>query len=256
MRARDSQLLRMALLETFQNYCTRGLAALRIPGAPLRVVDEMETLSAIRERRASIARYGDGELEIMIGGGIYFQEHDPALAQRLRDILRSPKPNFLIGIPNFDGLQIKTEGRKGTWLRYRRMFAHLVRRGVEYHSAFVSRPASIVGLESADYFQQWQSIWEGREVVVVHHSVATSEHALFRNARGVHFVLCPGQNAFRDYATVLERATAHCARPEVLFLIAAGPTAGVLAWDLAQRGAQALDVGHLTAAYDEFMRKR
>jgi hypothetical protein len=30
----------------------------------------------------------------------------------------------------------------------------------------------------------------------------------------------------------------------------------VLAWDLAQRGAQALDIGHLTNAYDEFLRKQ
>jgi len=246
----------MALREILQNYWTRGLAALRIPGAPLRVADEMETLRAIRERRASIARYGDGELEIMIGGGIHFQEYDSELSRRLRAILRSSRADFLIGIPNFDALQIKTEERKGTWLRYRRMFSHLVQRGVEYHSAFVSRPASIVGLESAEYFQQWQSLWGGRDVVVVHHSAATAEHVLFRNARGVRFVFCPGKNAFREYAAVLESAAAHCSRPDVLFLIAAGPTAGVLAWDLAERGAQALDVGHLTAAYDEFMRKR
>lgn len=246
----------MAFREMLQNYSTRALAALRIPGAPLQVVGEAETLAAIRKCRASIARYGDGELEIMIGGGIYFQEQDPELARRLRAILCSPRQNFLIGIPNFDALQIKTQGRKGSWQRYRRMFSHLVARGAEYHSAFVSRPASIVGLESAEYFQQWQSIWEGREVVVVHHSTATAEHTLFRNARGVHFVLCPAQNAFRDYTTVLAQAADHCSRRDVLFLIAAGPTAGVLAWDLAERGAQALDIGHLTSAYDEFMEKR
>lgn len=246
----------MALREMLQNYGTRALAALRIPGAPLRVIGEVETLATLRERRASIARYGDGELEIMIGGGIYFQEYDPELARRLRMILRSPRPNFLIGIPNFDALQIKTQGRKGTWLRYRRMYSHLVRRGAAYHSAFVSRPASIVGLESAEYFREWQSIWEGREVVVVHHSEATAQHVLLRNARAVQHVFCPAQNAFREYATVLQRATEHCARADVLFLIAAGPTAGVLAWDLAERGAQALDIGHLTAAYDEFIGRR
>src|SRR3954469_12628604 len=107
----------MAFREMFQNYSTRALAALRIPGAPLRVIGEKQTLAVIRERRASIARFGDGELEIMIGGGIYFQQQDPELARRLRGILRSPRPNFLIGIPNFDALQIKTQGRKGSWQR-------------------------------------------------------------------------------------------------------------------------------------------
>ncbi len=242
-------------MELFQNYRTRALAALRIPGAALHVVGERETLQVIRDRRASIARYGDGEMEIMIGGGIHFQEYDPALARRLRGILREPRPNFLVGIPNFNALQIKTESRKETWERYRRMFSHLVRRGGEYHSAFVSRPASIVGLESAEYFETWQQVWAGREIVVVHHTAATAEHPLFRGARKVHFEFCPGKNAFREYAAVLERLGAHCVRPDVLFLIAAGPTAGVFAWDLAERGAQALDIGHLTAAYDEFVGK-
>src|SRR5580658_10708668 len=61
-------------MDFLQNYRTRALAALRIPGAALRVAGEWETLDAILERRASLARYGDGELEIMIGGGIHFQE--------------------------------------------------------------------------------------------------------------------------------------------------------------------------------------
>jgi glycosyltransferase family protein len=243
------------LWERAANLGVRALAALRVPGAGLQVAGEWPTLDAIRERRASIARYGDGELEIMIGGGIYFQEYDAELARRLRHILRAPRPSFLIGIPNFDGLQIKTQSRKGSWQRYRRLFSHLVRRGVEYHSAFVSRPASIVGLESAEYFQAWASLWEGREIVVVHHAAATAEHSLFRSARLVNHVACPAQNAFREYPALLERAAAWCAKPEVLFLIAAGPTAGVLAWDLAERGAQALDIGHLTAAYDEFVQK-
>jgi len=245
----------MALREMLQNYGTRALAAFRIPGADLRVIGERETLDAIRERHASIARYGDGELEIMIGGGISFQEQDPELARRLRRILREPRRDFLVGIPNFEALQIKTQSRKGTWERYRRMFSHLVARGAEYHSAFVSRPASIVGLESAGYFQTWQALWAGREVVLVHHSAVMAEHVMFRTAGAVHHVSCPAQNAFREYAGVLGRAAVHLARPDVLFLIAAGPTAGVLAWDLAERGAQALDIGHLTAAYDEFMGK-
>ncbi|EDY19383.1 protein of unknown function DUF1792 [Chthoniobacter flavus Ellin428] len=248
--------MRTTPLDRFRNYRTRALAALRIPGAPLDVAGETETLRAIRERCASIARYGDGELEIMIGGAISFQEQAPELACRLRRILREPRPNFLIGIPNFDALQIKTEDRKGSWQRYRRMFSHLVRRGAEYHSAFVSRPASIVGLESAEYFAAWQTVWAGREIVVVHHTTATAEHPMFRTAGRVNFEFCPAKNAFREYASVLERTAAHCSRPDVLFLIAAGPTAGVLAWDLAERGAQALDIGHLTAAYDEFLRKR
>jgi hypothetical protein len=78
------------------------VAALRVQGAAIPVIGPRETVQAIRDRRASIARYGDGELEIMIGRGIYFQEYDPELARRLRTVLRSAAPQFLVGIPNFD----------------------------------------------------------------------------------------------------------------------------------------------------------
>ena len=136
------------------------------------------------------------------------------------------------------------------------MFSHLVRRGAEYHSAFVSRPASIVGLESAEYFRAWESLWEGREIVVVHHARGDrGALAVSLGAHGASRDLPGAERKFREYAAVLERAAVHCATPDVLFLIAAGPTAGVLAWDLAERGAQALDIGHLTAAYDEFTQK-
>lgn len=231
----------------------QALAALRLKGVTVHVADERETLRALRERRASIARYGDGELEIMIGRGIYFQEYDPELAKRLRAILGSATPQFLVGIPNFAALQIKSPDRQARWRRYQILFSHLLSRGMEYHSAFVSRPGSIAGLESEEYFEEFRALWARRDVVLVHNSAAVAGHVLFREARSVSHVPCLSQNAFREYAALRERATAFLVKPDVLFLIAAGPTAGVLAWDLAGRGAQALDIGHLTNAYDQFL---
>jgi hypothetical protein len=246
---------RVTLPDFARSFGLQTLAALRIPGAPIRVVDEWATLRDLRDRRASLARYGDGELEIMIGRGISFQEYDPELARRLRAILRSAKPEFMIGIPNFAALQIKSAGRKRRWERYQCMFSHLVRRGAQYHSAFVSRPAAI-GLESADYFRTFESLWAGRDVALMHNSAAVATHPLFHQARSVSHIPCAAQHAFREYPALLERAATFLATPNILFLIAAGPTAGVLAWDFAQRGAQALDIGHLTNTYDEFLGKQ
>jgi hypothetical protein len=194
-------------------------------------------------------------LEIIIGRDIHFQEYHPLLARRLREVLRAASDNFLVGIPNFDALQIKTAARKRNWERYRLMFSHLIRRGAEYHSAFVSRPASVVGLESAEYFRSFEPLWDGRDVVLVHNNADTVRHPLLSRARSLHHVACPPRNAFDHYDALLAESSAHL-KSDVLFLIAAGPTAGVLAWDLAQRGAQALDIGHLTNAYDEFLRKQ
>lgn len=247
---------RVAFPDLLRGGALQAIAALRLPGAPLRVADERETLRVLCERRASLARYGDGELEVILGRDIHFQEYNPRLAQRLREVLRAASQNFLVGIPNFDALQIKTAARRRNWERYRLMFSHLVRRDAEYYSAFVSRPASVVGLESAEYFQAFEPLWSGRDVVLVHNNADTVRHPLLGRARSLHHIACPPRNAFERYDALLAETSAHLAKVDVLFLIAAGPTAGVLAWDLAQRGAQALDIGHLTNAYDEFLRKQ
>ncbi len=233
----------------------QSLAALRVPGVPVRVIGERETLQTIRDRRASIARNGDGELEIMIGRGIYFQEYHPELARRLRAILRAATPQFLVGIPNFDAHHLTRESKRASWERYRRMFSYLIDPACEYHSTAVSRPGSVVGLDHAEHYCNFASLWSGRDVVLVHHTDVTA-HPIFREARSVRHVPCRGEHAFREYPALLEKTAALANIPDVIFVIAAGPTAGVLAWDLAARGAQALDVGHLTSAYDEFVQKQ
>jgi hypothetical protein len=144
---------------------------------------------------------------------------------------------------------------KKRWARYRRLYSYLARRGGEYHSAALSRPATVGNREPAAFYRTLAELWAGRDVVVVHHQAATAEHAMFRGARSVRHLACRAEHAFRDYASLLAEASGLLTTPEVLFLIAAGPTAGVLAWDLNQRGAQALDVGHLTSAYDEHVRE-
>ena len=121
----------MTPADRLRSYWWQGLAALRVPGARFSVRSEWDTLRAIGERRASIARYGDGELMIMLGYGIYFQEYDPVLARRMREIIRQPSPQFLVGLPPFGAMSITKDAWKKRWERYRRLFSPLVRGGAE-----------------------------------------------------------------------------------------------------------------------------
>lgn len=233
----------------------QGLAKLGFKGAAFTIDGEWETLRAIAARGASIARYGDGELMIMIGYGIYFQEYDPELARRLREIVRQPSERFLIGLPPFDTMSITKEAWKKRWEKYRLIFSYLVRNGGSYHSTALSRPSSVGNWEPQEYYREFAALWKGRDLVLIHNDARTVSHPMFREARSVRHVACLPEHAYREYPSLLERAAAFADVPGVFFLIAAGPTACLLAWDLAQRGAQALDVGHLTSAYDEFAGK-
>jgi hypothetical protein len=246
----------MTLSDTLRSFWWRALAFLRVPGASFSIRSELETVRAIGERHGSIARYGDGELMIMLGRGIYFQEYDPALARRLRAILRQPSRQFLVGLPPFDTMSITKEFWRKEWRRFRRLFSYLVLDGAEYHSTALSRPASVANWQPEEFYAAFTALWKGRELVLIHNHPAVAEHPLFREAKSVHHVPCLAEHAFREYPALLERAARFLDLPDVLFLIAAGPTACLLAWDLAGRGAQALDVGHLASAYDEYTQKK
>lgn len=49
----------------------------------------------------SLARYGDGEIVVMGGEGIAFQEYDKRLADRLKEIIRNKQENLSVGLSSF-----------------------------------------------------------------------------------------------------------------------------------------------------------
>lgn len=74
---------------------------------------------------------------------------------------------------------------------------------------------------------------------------------LFDNARSVKRVLCPATNAFDRYDEIVE-AVKDVWNGE-LILLALGPTATVLAADLADMGMRAMDLGHVDIEYEWFL---
>lgn len=73
-------------------------------------------------------------------------------------------------------------------------------------------------------------------------------------ASNIRRVLCPSKSAFSVYDKIL-RNVLEVHEKEELILIALGPTATILAYDLAEKGVQALDVGHIDIEYEWFLRK-
>ena len=64
----------------------------------------------------------------------------------------------------------------------------------------------------------------------------------------IRHILCPAKNAFDKYDEIF----AECLKQpkEKLLLLALGPTATVLAYDLYRKGYQAIDVGHIDICYE------
>jgi hypothetical protein len=198
------------------------------------VLSEEETLRQVLQGR-SLARYGDGEFKLCYGASIKSQAFDALLGKRLREILRA-SGDCLVGIPN---LHMPT---KPFWDQFRiPKYTQLLVMDRVYGSAFVSRPDSAPWIHNPTYWKNIESLWRGRNVTLVRGSGKSLTASLLTpSAASVNEILCARQHAWAEREALLEKI----GRPERV-LLCCGPTATVLAVELAARGVHAIDLGHI-----------
>ncbi|WP_267865475.1 GT-D fold domain-containing glycosyltransferase [Limosilactobacillus reuteri] len=61
------------------------------------VKDVDQTLDYILAHHSSVARFGDGEIDLIAGRDISYQSYDPALAEHLKRVLYTPSRPSLLG---------------------------------------------------------------------------------------------------------------------------------------------------------------
>lgn len=234
------------------------LAWVRSPWArpSLRVLDSEATLRRVLEEGLSLARFGDGEFRVMRGGGIGFQRPDASLRRRLLEIAHAPAPRCLVCLPGvFSGLRRFTPRAAAIWRRILRLQRPWIEQVFGGERVYGDALASRFYLDASDrvaaerILSLWRRMWDGRDLLIVEgrHSRLGVGTDLFANAHGICRILCPARDAWAAYDDILAAALRHA--PDRLTLIALGPTATVLAHDLARAGHQALDCGHLDVEY-------
>lgn len=223
-----------------------------------KVLDIKDSLLHVLNRRISISRYGDGEILLMEGYGIGFQQSNPELASRLKQIVQFPIPNHQVCIPGvFSSLaSFNKETRKfwgnsiyhGNWLTlFNKYF-----QGGPYLNSYISRFYEPLAdkTKATEYINIWRQIFQDRNLLLVEGAGSRLGiyNDLFSGVSSIKRIVCPAENAFDHYQEILETTLQHASGQ--LVLIALGPTATVLAYDLAAQGIQALDVGHIDIEYE------
>ena len=104
--------------------------------------------------------------------------------------------------------------------------------------------------DSARWFHDMKGIWDNRDIVFIEgeKSRLGVGNDLIDNARSIRRILCPPRDAFERLEDIKREACK--VEKEALFLIALGPAATVLAYDLFKAGYQAIDVGHVDVEYE------
>ncbi len=235
------------VFDFFYRHCT----------TPPKVASVQDTICAIRDGRCSIARFGDGEIKLIDGRNISFQDATPLATRLLRETLQSDTDGLLIAVADIFGDRSRyTDKANRYWkkhlARYRHVWYKYLRRDKQYYNASVTR--QYIALrnpeESKMIFDLFKQVWDGRDVVLIEgeKSRLGVGNDLLDGAKSVRRILGPVTQAFSKYEALLEEA---CKMdPDVLFLLALGPCATALARDLHLHGYQAVDVGHIDVEYE------
>lgn len=227
---------------------------------------EEETLRLIIDEKKSMARFGDGEFALMSREERQkFQHLDDRLSERLIEIIRSDEEGMLIAIAdNYGSLdKFNSNGKQGirTYMteEVRKQHKQFLDLNRTYHNAYISRPYVLYADNHTDAprkrFDSLKQIWDKRNVIFVEGLLTRLGvgNDLFDNAAQIRRIEVPATNSYDKYDEIIQAALKY-AEPDSLFLIAMGPAAGVLAYDLQHAGYQALDIGHVDLEYEWFLR--
>lgn len=222
-----------------------------------------ELLRRILVKKCSLCRYGDGEFEIMLHRErAWFQKMDNELAERMREIILSKREDVIIAVAdNFGNLDKYKEDAADDIREYmiqsREEIISLLNWNSSYYDTYVSRPYIIYKDKeyAAEIFRLFKKVWQDREVLLIEGRTARIGigNDLFQGAKGISRIECPKKNAWDIYENILQ-AVKEKAGQDTLICISLGPTATVLAYDLAVAGYQALDIGQLDNEYEWYIR--
>ncbi|MFD1484438.1 GT-D fold domain-containing glycosyltransferase [Lacticaseibacillus baoqingensis] len=212
----------------------------------------------------SCARFGDGEFGLICGKtSISFQNASNELRNELEATLRSNTDELLICIPSAFTFRLNNYVRKSKkfWMQSLgqnwKYWIRELRFGYRYGDAQFTRPYMDVKNknQALNQFSTIKQIWQGRDLLIVEGNETNFGlgNDLFVKARSIHRIECPQTNAFNSRKQILDTIIKQAYHGE-LVLIALGPTATILTFELSKRGIQAVDIGHLDVEYEWALR--
>lgn len=199
---------------------------------------------------------------MLLGGGYDdYQGADQKLAKRLKEVLVSTDaPNHIVGLP----MPLKhTIGLRTSSRDFWDYFT--LRKGV-YLLPYLSTSRLYIDTQLSRFYIMYtdkshcgnqlnllKAIWNNQDVVIIEGTKSRTGigNDLYDNVKSLSRILGPATDAFSMYDEMLEAIVKHVSKDN-LILLSYGPTATILAYDLAKLGYWAIDIGHLDIEYEWF----
>ena len=233
------------------------------PAYSLHVLNVDDTLDLLLEKPKSFCRYGDGEVNFMQGRGCGHQEYDENLARRLKEILQSSDDKCYVAIdgnyfniPKHDISKRSLEYMRKIGYDMRNEFLRYCNKRRLYIQSTLTCNYMTSDL-SMNYYENFYDkiklLFKDRNLVIFSGKTVFDKinYNVFEYAKSRRHIFAESRHAWRQYKEILEVARKF-PKDEVTLCFILGQAATVIAWDLAQEGYMAWDIGHLAKDYDAF----
>lgn len=227
----------------------------------IKIANSKRTIKYIIEHKASVSRFGDGELSLANGDNTGFQSANVNISNKLRKILGEGNTcDFIVCLPHpwkelyFGGLNYYAFEYWTSFLdkTLRTLITpHIKSHNLYYDTNFTRFYIDYKSDKKARTLVPiMKEIWEGKEILFVEgeYSRLGVGNDLFDNAKSIKRILCPSRNAFDKYEEIIYNVSKQ--PKDILILIALGMTATCLSYDLHQLGYWAIDIGHVDVEYE------
>lgn len=227
----------------------------------LSILSTEESLRLLKEHPKSFVRTGDGECKIMMGMDQPFQKYDKELAERLIDLLQTPRNNLYVGVnrayfqPFGDGELAKAQFNRRYAYEYRQVYYKYLNSGNCYIDANFT--LHNIGLkpnaETDSFFEQWKQLFKNKEIVLICGEGILDQlnYDIFELSKNKTYVYGPKKHAWSMHERLMEQIKRKSSKDQLLVFIL-GMAGKAMIPELTECGYMCWDIGHLAKYYDAY----
>lgn len=230
----------------------------------IKVIPASKCVDEILSKKVSVARFGDGEFNIIRGKSIGYQKYDKTLANRMLDmILRGSNDKIMICLPDvFQNMDRYNDYcdyfyNSQFFVQNEKILRKIEDKYLQYGSTFISRPYIDLKDKStvSGYFNKIKRIWKDRDILIVEGKYSRSGEGndLFDEARSIQRIICPDRDAYFSINKIEDTILKFCDGKLVFIML--GPTTKIIVDDMVNKYhkiEQFFDLGHIDSEYEWF----
>lgn len=227
------------------------------------ILDEYQFVEILKTNPKSFCRYGDGEINLMLGYDQPFQKYNLELVNKLYAILREKHSDMYVGLNRaYFHTPLKCSQENYSYYRihatkFRRFFIR------ECHSDNIYFDAGFATAyfrfdDEYDYekhYENMKSLFENKKIVLLSGEGVFEklDHNVFERAKSFRIIHGPSKHAYDKYDEIIKEINEKVSKDEIICFIL-GMAGKAMSYDLTKQGYMVWDVGHMAKDYDAYMK--